>query len=151
MDKTAIPGIGYFAHCRDTEGNVFGILEGDAAAKVPAAPAADLVAMFVHQPGRKLLLAATSGHGFITGEDDAVAMKRSGKQVMNVSAGTEAVVCRPVEGDHVAVVGEDRQPLIFPAQGGAGMARGRGRPTRQASGTAGGGGPGGGGPAGAGR
>jgi hypothetical protein len=48
-------------------------------------PEADLVAMFVHRDGRKLLLAATSGHGFVTNEDDAVALKRSGKQVMNVS------------------------------------------------------------------
>ena len=59
--------------------------------------------MFVHRDGRKLLLAATSGHGFVTNEDDAVALKRSGKQVMNVPAGTEAVVCTFVEGDQVAV------------------------------------------------
>ncbi len=31
--KMAIPGIGYFAYCTDTEGNVFGILEPDMAAK----------------------------------------------------------------------------------------------------------------------
>jgi topoisomerase-4 subunit A len=39
--------------------------------------------MFVHQPGRKLLLAATSGHGFIVPEDEVVAMTRKGKQVLN--------------------------------------------------------------------
>ncbi|HEY1961350.1 MAG TPA: DNA topoisomerase IV subunit A, partial [Rhizomicrobium sp.] len=39
-------------------------------------PEADLVEMFVHAPGRKLLLAGTSGHGFVTNEDDAVAMTR---------------------------------------------------------------------------
>jgi uncharacterized protein len=33
MEKTAIPGVGYFAYCMDTEGNVFGILESDPAAK----------------------------------------------------------------------------------------------------------------------
>ncbi len=38
-------------------------------------PEADLVSMFVHQDGRKLLLAATSGHGFVTSEDDAVGLK----------------------------------------------------------------------------
>lgn len=32
MDKTPIAGIGYFAYCRDTEGNVFGIMESDPAA-----------------------------------------------------------------------------------------------------------------------
>lgn len=32
MEKTAVPGQGYFAYCKDTEGNVFGIFEADAAA-----------------------------------------------------------------------------------------------------------------------
>ena len=27
--KTAIPGVGYFSYCVDTEGNVFGIMEND--------------------------------------------------------------------------------------------------------------------------
>jgi topoisomerase-4 subunit A len=39
-------------------------------------PEADIVAMFVHKEGRKLLLAALTGHGFITNEDEAVAMTR---------------------------------------------------------------------------
>ncbi|MCI0533141.1 VOC family protein [bacterium] len=29
MMKTPIPSIGSFAHCRDTEGNIFGIVESD--------------------------------------------------------------------------------------------------------------------------
>ncbi|HKW70527.1 MAG TPA: VOC family protein [Candidatus Dormibacteraeota bacterium] len=29
MEKSAVPGQGYFAYCRDTEGNVFGIFEND--------------------------------------------------------------------------------------------------------------------------
>jgi len=29
MEKTSVPGQGYFAYCKDTEGNVFGIFEGD--------------------------------------------------------------------------------------------------------------------------
>jgi len=31
--KTAIPGIGYFAYCEDTEGNLFGVMQADANAK----------------------------------------------------------------------------------------------------------------------
>ena len=89
-------------------------------------PDADLVAMFVHRPGRKLLLAQTSGHGFVTAEDDAVAMKRSGKQVMNVPTGQEAVVCTEAVGNTVAVIGENRKLLIFPATEVPEMARGRG-------------------------
>ena len=89
-------------------------------------PEADIVAMFVHRDGRKLLLAASSGHGFVTNEDDAVALRRSGKQVMNIPAGTEATVCTFVEGDSVAVIGENRKLLIFPLAEVPELARGRG-------------------------
>ena len=40
MPKTPITGVGYFAYCRDTERNVFGILESDPDAKAEQAPAA---------------------------------------------------------------------------------------------------------------
>ena len=33
MPKTAVPKVGWFAYCTDTEGNVFGIMVVDAAAK----------------------------------------------------------------------------------------------------------------------
>ena len=89
-------------------------------------PEADIVTVFVHVPGRKLLVAATSGHGFITSEDDAVAMTRSGKKVMNVKPGVEAASCRPVSGDHVAVVGENRKLLIFPLDQAPELGRGQG-------------------------
>lgn len=34
-EKTPIPGMGYFAYCRDTEGNIFGIFQEDHAATMP--------------------------------------------------------------------------------------------------------------------
>ena len=33
QDKHAVPGVGWFAYCRDTEGNVFGIFKDDPQAK----------------------------------------------------------------------------------------------------------------------
>ena len=61
----------------------------------------DAVELFVHEPGRKLLVAATSGHGFIVPEDEVLAMTRKGKQVLNVPAGGEAIVCAPADrGQH---------------------------------------------------
>jgi predicted enzyme related to lactoylglutathione lyase len=33
MAKTAIPGVGYFAYCEDTEGNLFGVMQADGKAK----------------------------------------------------------------------------------------------------------------------
>jgi topoisomerase-4 subunit A len=89
-------------------------------------PEADLVEMFAHKQGRRLLLASTSGHGFITNEDDAVAMTKVGKRVMNVKAGSEAAVCRFVDGDSIAVVGDNRKMLIFALDELPEMARGQG-------------------------
>ena len=89
-------------------------------------PDADLVTMFVHKDGRKLLLASTSGHGFTTNEDDAVAMTKAGKRVMNVKTGSEAAVCRFVDGDSIAVVGQNRKMVIFALEELPEMARGQG-------------------------
>jgi topoisomerase-4 subunit A len=89
-------------------------------------PEVDIVAMFVHKEGRKLLLAAHSGHGFVTNEDEAVAMTRSGKKVMNVPTGIETQACAFVAGDSVAVLGENRKLLIFPLSEAPELARGRG-------------------------
>jgi topoisomerase-4 subunit A len=89
-------------------------------------PEADLVAMFVHQPERKLLLAATSGHGFVTNEDEALAMTRGGKRVLNVGEGAKAQACAFVDGESVAVIGDNRKLLIFPLAEVPEMARGRG-------------------------
>ena len=89
-------------------------------------PDADIVTMFAHVPGRKLLLAAESGHGFVTNEDEAVAMTKAGKRVMNVKTGTEAKVCAFVGGDSVAVIGDNRKLLLFGLDEVPEMARGQG-------------------------
>jgi topoisomerase IV subunit A len=88
--------------------------------------AADAVELFVHEEGRKLLVASTSGHGFIVAEDEVVAMTRKGKQVLNVEAGTEAIVCVAVDGDSVAVIGDNRKLLLFPLKELPEMPRGKG-------------------------
>ncbi|MEO0569131.1 MAG: DNA topoisomerase IV subunit A [Pseudomonadota bacterium] len=87
---------------------------------------ADIVAIFIHSPGRKLLVASSAGDGFIVPEDDVVAQTRSGKQVLNVKDGVFARVCRTVDGDHVACVGENRKVLIFPINELPEMGRGKG-------------------------
>ena len=33
VPKTAVPGVGWIAYCRDTEGNVFGMMQSDESAK----------------------------------------------------------------------------------------------------------------------
>jgi len=82
--------------------------------------------IFVHVPGRKLIVAATSGHGFVVPEDEMVAMTRKGKQVMNLTEPEEARLCVPADGDTVAVIGDNRKMLIFPLDEVNEMARGKG-------------------------
>ncbi len=86
----------------------------------------DIVTAFIHQPGRRLLVASSDGRGFVVGEDDVLAQTRSGKQVLNVAGDVEARVCAVVEGDSVAVIGENRKLLIFPLDQLPQMTRGRG-------------------------
>ena len=85
-----------------------------------------VAAAFLYQGERKFLVASSSGHGFIVGEDDCVSNTRKGKQVLNVPAGAEAVVCRPAEGDTVGVVGDNKKFLVFPAAELPEMTRGKG-------------------------
>ncbi|MBL8789980.1 MAG: DNA topoisomerase IV subunit A [Rhizobiales bacterium] len=87
-----------------------------------------IVALFVHQPGAKRLLASTEGDGFIVSEDECVANTRKGKQVLNVRAPVEAQVCVPVPdgSDHVATIGENRKMLILKLSEVPEMARGKG-------------------------
>ena len=86
----------------------------------------DIVALFVHQPGRKLLIASSSGRGFVVPEDEVIAQKKGGKQVMNVDPLEEAKVCTPAEGDHVAFIGENRKMVIFKLADVPEMAKGKG-------------------------
>ena len=87
---------------------------------------AQIVDLFVHRPGARLLIASSAGDGFVVPEDEVVAQTRAGKQVLNVKAPHVAKVCRRVEGDHVAVVGENRKLVVFPLDELPEMNRGKG-------------------------
>ncbi|MFQ5565383.1 MAG: DNA topoisomerase IV subunit A [Paracoccaceae bacterium] len=86
----------------------------------------DLVALMIHRPGERLLVASSAGDGFIVAENEVVAQTRAGKQALNLRDGARAAVCQPVTGDHVAVVGENRKLLVFPLAELPEMARGKG-------------------------
>jgi len=87
---------------------------------------AGIVSLFIHRPGRKLLVASSAGDGFVVNEDDVLAQTRSGRQVLNLRGTARARVCRPVAGDHVACVGENRKMLVFPVTDLPEMGRGKG-------------------------
>jgi topoisomerase-4 subunit A len=86
----------------------------------------DVAALFVHRPGKRRVMAATDGRGFLVEEDAVVAQTRNGKQVLNVAGQAEAFVCAPADGDTVAVVGENRKLTLFPLEEMPVMTRGRG-------------------------
>ncbi len=87
---------------------------------------AEMVDLFIYKPGCKMLMASSAGDGFVVNSDDVVAQTRSGKQVLNVRGDVKAHVCRPVQGDHIACVGENRKVLIFSLDELPEMGRGKG-------------------------
>jgi len=93
---------------------------------VDLADGEDIIAVFAHEPERKLLLVSTDGRGFVVAEADLLANTRKGKQAMNVSAPTEARLCVSAAGDQVAIIGENRKLLIFPLAEVPELPRGKG-------------------------
>jgi len=74
----------------------------------------------------KLVVASDKGHGLVVDMDSAMAQTRGGKQVLNLPSGARAVVCCPADGDHIAVVGQNRRLLVFPLNELPEMTRGKG-------------------------
>jgi topoisomerase-4 subunit A len=82
----------------------------------------EAVALFAYQEGSKRLVASHEGFGFIVSEDEMLASKRSGKQILS----GRAMQAAKVEGDQVAVIGQNRKLLVFPLADLPEMARGKG-------------------------
>ena len=76
--------------------------------------------------GKKLLVAASTGHGLVVPVEAALAQTRSGKQVLNISGTARAVACCVAEGDMVAAVGVNRKLLVFGIDEVPEMTRGKG-------------------------
>ena len=87
---------------------------------------ADLVAVFPAVGGRKFLVASRQGRGFVVPEEECVANTRKGKQILNVAMPDEACAVAVVEGETVAVIGDNRKILVFGLDQVPEMPRGRG-------------------------
>ena len=89
---------------------------------------AGIVAMLVHRPGGRLLLASSLGKGFVAETNELLAETRKGRQVVNLKDGARLQVIRPiVEGhDHVACVGDNRKLVVFNLEELPVMVRGQG-------------------------
>ncbi|MEW5686412.1 MAG: DNA topoisomerase IV subunit A [Pseudomonadota bacterium] len=90
-----------------------------------------IIDVFPHKPGTKRILASKQGYGFILPEEEAIAFRRAGKQVLNAGdpskKGEGAAICLPVAGaDHLAVIGDNGKILVFPVDELPEMPRGKG-------------------------
>ena len=87
---------------------------------------AEIVHIFAHKQGQKYLLCSNIGRGFIISSEEMVANTRKGRQVLNLDAGETAKLVVPVEGDTLAIIGENRKLLIFALDQVPEMSRGKG-------------------------
>ena len=85
----------------------------------------EIVDLFIHVAGRKLLVASNDGNGFVVAEEDVLAQTRTGKQALNVKDAVAQIV-KPVVGDHVAIVSRNGRFLVFPVADLPEMGRGKG-------------------------
>ena len=84
----------------------------------------DIIAVFTAVPGGRMLLAATTGKGFIARMSDVVAETRKGRGVVTLKPGTRLKVVRLAPSEtadeavlrdqYVAVVGDNRKLVVFP-------------------------------------
>jgi topoisomerase-4 subunit A len=72
-----------------------------------------------------LFVASSEGNGFVVPEDEVLAQTRTGRQVLNVGS-SQALICKRVNGDTVAVVGDNRKVLVFSIDELPEMGRGKG-------------------------
>ncbi|WP_283418393.1 DNA topoisomerase IV subunit A [Sphingopyxis sp. Geo48] len=91
-------------------------------------PEARIVALIPASAEGRLLLASSSGHGFIAQMSEVIAETRKGRNVVNLKPKAQLSVVRPIPAAHdsVAVIGENRKLVVFPLAEVPVMARGQG-------------------------
>jgi topoisomerase-4 subunit A len=92
------------------------------------APEAAIIDVFVLDPGRRYLLAASDGRGFLAQSADLVGETRKGRAVMTPRAQAVLKCVRRVgtTADHIALVGENRRLVVIALAGVPVMSRGQG-------------------------
>lgn len=89
----------------------------------------DILGAFIvmgQDPREKFLVASSDGRGFLVQARDVLAQTKLGKQVLTPADRASAIVCLPVKGDHVAIIGQNRKLLVFPVTDLPTMSKGRG-------------------------
>ena len=86
----------------------------------------DIAALFTWRENTRHLVISTTGRGFIVKSEDLLAEKRTGKTILNLKPNETARLCIQAEGDHVAIIGENKKLLVFPLDQIPELARGAG-------------------------
>ncbi len=81
--------------------------------------------IFSGDKNSRLLVYSKNGRGFQIKESMVVAQTKSGKQVLNVGD-SQVAGCTRIDGDHLAIIGNNRKLLIFAVDRIPEMARGQG-------------------------
>jgi topoisomerase-4 subunit A len=76
----------------------------------------NFISLHVFKAKQKFIVASKDGRGFVASAEDLMAQTKTGRQVLNISKDTSALICTPVNGDSIAVVGTNRKLLIFSRQ-----------------------------------
>ena len=84
-----------------------------------------ILSVFAHKAGRLRVLASKAGYGFVMCEDEAFALRKSGKQVLNVPA-DGAAFCLEAKGEQLALIGDNGKILVFALAELPTMTRGKG-------------------------
>lgn len=71
---------------------------------------ANIVNMFILNTEQKILLASKDGKGFVVSADELFAQTKTGKQILT---GDTAIICKIIDGDMVACIGNNRKMIIF--------------------------------------
>ncbi|MCF8476076.1 MAG: DNA topoisomerase IV subunit A [Pseudolabrys sp.] len=87
---------------------------------------ADIVAALAYQGDRRFLVASYAGNGFVVPESECLGTTRKGKQVLNLKAPDKAAAMTVVDGDMLAIIGENRKMVVFGLDQVPEMTRGRG-------------------------
>ncbi len=87
---------------------------------------AEVVAVWPAVAGVKYIIASSGDRGFVVPGDELIANTRKGKQILNVDGGEPAAHIVMVNGDYVAIIGQNRKLLTFPLAQMPEMNRGKG-------------------------
>ena len=85
-----------------------------------------IISLYSFKQKDELIIASKNGYGFIVSFDDLISNRKGGKQILNLSNDDIAMSSAKLEGNHIAVIGENKKMVIFEKEELPRMTRGKG-------------------------